>query len=179
MEPPPSSDAPLNKARRELAALRALVGPACPPTPALDLVVQRPRVGVGCVLCLNGALLVGARRGSHGAGRYAMPGGHMEYSSTPSETASAELREECGVDLPPSRWRHVHTGNTFMPESDLHYITLYLRAELSAEEAAAIRNVEEDKCEGWEWVECSALRAGARPLFTTLQHFLDAGGEAK
>jgi 8-oxo-dGTP diphosphatase len=167
---------PLNTARRELALLKSLL-PAPPPTPALDLVVQRPRVGIGCLLTCAahpGALLVGARRGSHGAGRWALPGGHLERDHAFQDTASAELAEECGVALAPSRWSPapILVTNNVMPAEDLHYITLFLHAELTREEAAQVLNVEEHKCEGWQWLTPAALHS--LPLFLPLQHLLAA-----
>jgi 8-oxo-dGTP diphosphatase len=170
--------APLNAARKELAALQAL--PGAPSSPALDVLVRRPRVGVGCILSCPahpGALLVGARRGSHGAGRWALPGGHLEFGLAFADTASAELEEECGLALAPARWAHCHTSNNVMAAEDLHYITLFLHAEVTREEAAAVRNVEAHKCEGWEWVPAVELRgsgsgSGGRPLFLPLQHLL-------
>jgi 8-oxo-dGTP diphosphatase len=173
---------PVNAARRELAALRALAAaaaPGAPPpaTPALDLAVARPRVGVGCVLTCSarpGALLVGQRRGSHGAGRWALPGGHLEFGASFADAASAELGEECGLALAAGRWRHVFTSNNVMAGEDLHYITLFLHAELSAGEAGGVRNLEPHKCESWEWVPLADLRGGGMSLFLPLQHLLEA-----
>jgi 8-oxo-dGTP diphosphatase len=173
---------PLNKARQELISLKALSG-SSPPTPSLDLLVRRPRVGVGCLLVCDshtGHVLVGARKGSHGEGQLALPGGHLEYGASFQECASAELQEECGLQVLPGRWvGPVHTSNNVMLDSDLHYITVFMAARVSAEEAAAIVNVEEDKCEGWVWLPLALLRdAPPLPLFLPLQLFLGANGEA-
>lgn len=173
---------PTNKARQELSSLKSLAGSSLH-TPSLDLVVCRPRVGVGCLLvCPShpGQVLVGARKGSHGEGQLALPGGHLEYGASFQECASAELQEECGLQVLPCRWvGPVHTSNNIMLDSDLHYITLFMAARVSAEETAAITNVEENKCEGWSWLPFSTLRhSPPLPLFLPLQLFLGANGEA-
>ena len=38
-----------------------------------------PRVGVGVLIVRGGKVLIGRRRGSHGAGQYALPGGKLEW----------------------------------------------------------------------------------------------------
>ncbi len=41
--------------------------------------INIPRVGVGVIIIRNGRILLGKRIGSHGAGTWALPGGHLEY----------------------------------------------------------------------------------------------------
>ena len=178
----------MNAARRELFALRSLVGEACPPTPSLEKVSQRPRVGVGAILLCKGRrnkLLVGRRRGSHGAGYFALPGGHLENGATFATCASSEVLEECGIHLAPARFKFVHLSNDVFPE-DLHYVTVFMAAEISEEEASRIKNEEEDKNEAWLWEDIGRLGSSARagggqelPLFIPLQNFFLEGGQAK
>ena len=40
--------------------------------------MKRPRVGLGVFVKKEGKVLVGERKGSHGAGTWALPGGHLE-----------------------------------------------------------------------------------------------------
>jgi ADP-ribose pyrophosphatase YjhB (NUDIX family) len=41
-----------------------------------------PRVGIGVMVMKGNNVLLGKRKGSHGEGQYAWPGGHMEYIAT-------------------------------------------------------------------------------------------------
>ena len=57
------------------------------------------RVGVGVMILKGGKVLLGKRKGSHGQGEYAFPGGHMEYLVGIEETARREVLEECGIEI--------------------------------------------------------------------------------
>lgn len=56
------------------------------------------RVGVAVVVRRAGKILLGKRKGSHGAGTWALPGGHVELGEDPVITAFRELVEELGED---------------------------------------------------------------------------------
>ena len=61
---------------------------------------QVVRVGVGVLVTRGGSeVLVGQRRGSHGAGDWALPGGHLEVGETWEACAARELEEETGIRL--------------------------------------------------------------------------------
>jgi 8-oxo-dGTP diphosphatase len=51
---------------------------------------QRPRVGVGVIVVKNGLVLIGKRKGSHGEGQWAWPGGHLEYMESFLDCAKRE-----------------------------------------------------------------------------------------
>ena len=44
--------------------------------------MNRPKVGISVVLKYKNKVLVGKRKGSHGDGTWAFPGGHLEYGET-------------------------------------------------------------------------------------------------
>ncbi len=57
----------------------------------------RPKVGIGVVVMKGDSVLLGERLVSHGAGTWAIPGGHLECGETFEETALRETEEECGL----------------------------------------------------------------------------------
>ena len=118
------------------------------------------RVGVGVIVVRDGRVLLGCRRGSHGAGSWAFPGGNLEFGEGVEECARRELLEETGLVL-----RHVRhapfTVNHFA-EHDRHYVTLFVQAD-GVEGVPS--NLEPALCDGWEWHDWDALPA---PLFGPL-----------
>lgn len=146
--------------------------------PLLRQLISRPRVGVGCLLRCHelhpDAVLIGERQGSHGAGRWALPGGHMESGQSMGLCAATELSEECGLTLSPESFTFVTATNDPMPDEGLHYVTLFVTAAISAEQAGQIVNLEPHKCTGWHWLRWSEI--ASKPLFIPLQHFLRQGG---
>ena len=122
---------------------------------------RQPRVGVGVLVVRRGRVLLGRRLGSHGAGTWAPPGGHLEYGESPAQCGRRELLEETGLTagrITPGPY----TSDVFEDE-DRHYVTLFLVATEVAGEPDAR---EPAKCEGWEWFPWSRLPT---PLFAPVQ----------
>jgi ADP-ribose pyrophosphatase YjhB (NUDIX family) len=74
------------------------------------------RVGVGVLVTSKlhpGCLLLGRRKGSHGAGRMAAPGGHLELGEEWKDCASREVKEETNLTLENIRLVHVTVCQTF------------------------------------------------------------------
>lgn len=126
------------------------------------------RVGVGVfVQHPDGRILLGKRKGSHGAGEWSLPGGHVEWGETVEHAAAREVLEETGLTV-----ENVHKlwyGDYFCTEKDLHYVTLFLTAEVCCD-PELLRTVEPDKCEGWEWFDDKSLPA---PLFGLIAQAYD------
>ena len=61
------------------------------------MIERYPRVGVGVLVVRDGHLLLGQRRGSHGAGTWALPGGHLERGEDAVACGRRELLEETGL----------------------------------------------------------------------------------
>jgi 8-oxo-dGTP diphosphatase len=113
------------------------------------------RVGVGAFVLSssqqdpqNPTFLIGKRLGSHGAGTYALPGGHLEFGESPEECAAREILEETGLEV--KNVRFLTATNDILKKDKKHYITMFVVCERASEKDEA-RVMEPDKCEGWEW----------------------------
>lgn len=126
-----------------------------------------PRVGVGVLVVRDGRVLLGLRRGSHGAGTWAPPGGHLEFGETVEACARREVMEETGLALGAVR-RGPWTEDFFAAEGK-HYVTLFAVAEWIGGEP---RVLEPEKCDAWAWHAWDAL---PEPPFAPLASLRAAG----
>jgi 8-oxo-dGTP diphosphatase len=102
-------------------------------------------VGVGVTILRGGAVLLGRRRGAHGAGEFSTPGGHLDHLESFADCARRETREECGVEIANVRFQFVANVTLYAPR---HYVHLGLLADWAAGEP---RRLEPEKCDGWAW----------------------------
>jgi 8-oxo-dGTP diphosphatase len=120
-----------------------------------------PQVGVGVIVLREGLVLLGQRIGSHGAGTWALPGGHLEFGESLEQCAIREVREETGLEV-----RTVTPGpyvnDVFLSEGR-HYITLFVVAIITSGNPE-VR--EPTKCAHWQWFRWSEL---PEPLFQPLE----------
>jgi 8-oxo-dGTP diphosphatase len=126
-----------------------------------------PRIGVACVVQKDGAILLGQRKGAHGVGCFAVPGGHLEFGESIQDCAERELLEETGIKALSSRlgpW-----VENIMDEGKKHYITVFVFIDHFSGDPLLL---EPDKCEGWDWIEWTNLPS---PLFAPLASFLEKG----
>lgn len=125
---------------------------------------KNPRVGTGIIVVRDGKVLVGKRKGSHAAGLYSFPGGHLDWNETWEECVMRELFEECGEDIlvtiqPHGAQKALFVTNDIMPQYGKHYITIFMLAKWITGEPV---NMEPNKCEGWEWITYDQLAALAQ-----------------
>mmetsp|Transcript_33005 Transcript_33005/g.31447 ORF Transcript_33005/g.31447 Transcript_33005/m.31447 type:complete len:151 (-) Transcript_33005:132-584(-) len=117
------------------------------------------RVGVGCMIesvDYPGMVILGRRLGSHGAGQFALPGGHLEIGESFEECAIREAKEETNLDLENMKLFHV-TNNRNMDNDPLkHYITIFMKGNV-CKNSAPLTNMEPNKCEEWKWVKWSDI----------------------
>lgn len=114
-----------------------------------DAARRWPRVGVGVLIVKEGKVLIGKRKGSHGAGQYALPGGKLEWRETWEQCARREILEETGIELT-GDVTYAYTCEAVIDENN-HWITVFMRSDVPADTTAV--NNEPDKCEGWEWMK--------------------------
>ena len=117
---------------------------------------QTPRVGIGVMIFKGGKVLLGKRKGSHGTGEYAFPGGHLEMGESFATCAARETREECGIEIENTRFQLLANVLDYLPK---HYVHIGLLADWRSGEPQVL---EPKKCEGWGWYALDAL---PKPLF--------------
>lgn len=113
----------------------------------------------------NGHLLLGRRKGSHGAGEYAYPGGHLEHLESFEQCAKREVKEETGLEIGPIRFLRVMNTTEYAPK---HYVDVAFAADWVSGEPQVL---EPDKIDGWAWYPLDALPS---PLFGTIPTALEA-----
>ena len=124
---------------------------------------KRPKVGISIVVVKNNMILLGKRRGSHGAGTWSFPGGHLEFKETIDGCTKRELIEETGLKA----LNIIHGPWTDdVIDNDKHYITLFIVVNKFEGE---LKLQEPHKCEEWKWFEYMSLPS---PLFLPVQSLL-------
>ncbi len=110
---------------------------------------KRPRVGIGVmILNKNNDVLLGLRQGSHGAGEWSFPGGHLEFGDTIFETAQRETKEETGLDVEDFKLISVADEMRYIKSDGKHYLNISVKANYDGGEP---RVCEPDKCVEWKW----------------------------
>lgn len=125
---------------------------------------QRPKVGIGVMVIKQGKVLLGKRKGSHGEGKYAWPGGHLDFGEGMIECAKREVREETGLEI--SNLKFLRLMN-FVAHGK-HYADISFTASWESGEPKVL---EPDKCEGWQWYDLENL---PKPLFGTILSSVEA-----
>lgn len=117
---------------------------------------DRPRIGVGIMILKNNKTLLGKRKGSHGEGEYAFPGGHLEYMESFEDCAKRETKEETGIEIKNVRFQYLANVKKYAPK---HYVHIGLLADYKSGEPQVL---EPDKSENWGWYSLDELPG---PLF--------------
>lgn len=109
-----------------------------------------------------------------GAGDWALPGGHLEWGETFEECAVREVYEETGISVGPSTASFVHAVNAIFPDSQAHYVTIFMKIHVSESLASQVRTMEPNKCDGWEWHKVDEVASMTR-LFLPLELLFKRG----
>ena len=104
------------------------------------------RVGIGVFVFKNGKFLMQQRKGSHGAGSWSVPGGHLEFGESFEDTARREVKEETGLEIKNVRFGAV-TNDHFTNENK-HYVTIWMLSDWASGDEYI---TEPDKCIAQEW----------------------------
>ncbi len=126
---------------------------------------MRPKVGLGVMVLKEGKVLWGKRKGSHGAGEWAWPGGHMEYMESFAGCAKREVKEETGMEIKNIRFLRLMNLKAYAPK---HYVDIGLVADWKSGKPKVC---EPEKCEEWRWFPMNKLPT---PLFDTIETYIEA-----
>jgi 8-oxo-dGTP diphosphatase len=130
-----------------------------------DPTQPQPRVGIGVMIFKDGKVLLGKRKGSHGAGELAFPGGHLDHMESFEECARRETLEECGIEIQNIRFHLLANIRRYKPK---HYTHIGLIADWESGEPKVL---EPEKCEGWAWYDIDEIPKGS---FGATQLSIDA-----
>jgi len=119
---------------------------------------QVVKVGIGVMIFKDGKILLGKRKGSHGDGEYAFPGGHFEYGESFENCVLREIAEECGIKVKNIKFQFVSNFKKYIPK---HYVHLHFTADWVSGEPQVL---EPEKCDNWGWYDIDNL---PEPLFGT------------
>jgi len=114
-----------------------------------------PRVGIGVMIQNEkGEVLLGLRQGSHGAGEWSFPGGHLEFGETLFETAKREVKEETDLDVDEFQLISVADEMRYIKTDGKHYVNIGIKAEYQRGEPKVM---EPEKCKEWKWFSLDNL----------------------
>ena len=114
-----------------------------------------PRVGVGVMIQNEkGEVLLGLRQGSHGAGEWSFPGGHLDFGETVFETAKREVEEETGLEVSEFELISVNDEMRYIKTDNKHFLTIGVKAEYKR---GMPKIMEPNKCREWKWFSLDNL----------------------
>jgi 8-oxo-dGTP diphosphatase len=122
------------------------------------------QVGVAVLLRKGDQVLLIKRQGSHGAGAWAPPGGHIDFGETPEACGIRETQEEVGLAIDGLAFMGI-TNDVFKSE-DRHYITVWMEARYAGGEPRVNAPREMSEVEWFAW---DAL---PEPLFLPLANLV-------
>jgi len=134
---------------------------------------QVPLIGVGVRILRyseiprDDEVLMGLRKGSHGAGTWSPSGGGLKLGESFEECAVREVYEETGLKIRSGKVLGV--TNDIFSEEDLHYVTVFVNGIYRGGEPRAC---EPEKCVEWRWFRRDNL---SEDLFLPVKNFINGG----
>lgn len=104
---------------------------------------KKPRIAVSAVILDRGKILLVKRATSPSKGKWALPGGKVEYGERMAEAVRREVREEVGLDIEPiCVFRIVEI---VCPERGYHFVLAVFLARLKGVNTLRINKEEVEK----------------------------------
>ena len=125
---------------------------------------NRPLVGVSINIKKGDRVLIGKRKNAGGSGTWGFPGGHLEFRESFKDCIKREAMEETGIKIKNIKFQTL--TNDIHPKEKTHYVTLFFTSDY---DSGKVKNMEPEKCEGWEWVLWNKL---PHPLFLPIKNLL-------
>jgi len=125
---------------------------------------NRPLVGVSVIVRKDNKVLIGKRKNIRASGTWAFPGGHFEFGESFIQCVKREVREEVNVSIKNVKFQTL--TNDIHPKEKTHYVTLFFTSDY---DSGKVKNMEPEKCEGWEWIKWEDL---PHPLFLPIKNLL-------
>ena len=121
-------------------------------------------VGVSVIVRKDNKVLIGKRKNIRASGTWAFPGGHFEFGESFIQCVKREVREEVNVSIKNVKFQTL--TNDIHPKEKTHYVTLFFTSDY---DSGKVKNMEPEKCEGWEWIKWEDL---PHPLFLPIKNLL-------
>ena len=126
--------------------------------------IAKVGVGVGVLINKNRKILLIKRRGAHGAGSWAPPGGHIDFGESIISCAKREVKEEIGIEI--KNLKVIGFTEDLFKKEKKHYITIWVSCNWKS---GKIKNKYREFSEiGWfSWKKLP------KPLFIPLKNFIE------
>ncbi len=126
--------------------------------------IKYPKCGIAVMILKGGKVLLGKRKGAHGAGDYTFPGGKLDWGESFTDCARRETAEETGMEIGNIRFLRLLNFRFY----EKHFVDVALLADWKSGEPKVM---EPEKCEGWGWYDPDEL---PEPMFKGCASALEA-----
>ena len=121
----------------------------------------RPVPGLGIIVLNNKTqILMGKRKDT---GLFGMPGGYLEKFESWEQGAARELKEETDINVDPEKIYTLQVFNALEKSKNYHNVAIILTCEFP--DGQEVKNMEPDKCTGWEWWDLGSLETRIEEIF--------------
>ena len=110
--------------------------------------MEHPIGAVSVLIVKDGQFIMGKRKGSHGAGKWHLPGGKIDMGETWSQAAIREVFEETGLHVTDIKY-HGITDDIF-PSDEKQFLNVIVSCKM-LDETDEPKVKELEKCEKWGW----------------------------